>query len=191
MDPDVPSTVAVTIGAPGWRSHLDDPEGVCGRAIAAALGRVAPAPWLARAEVSVLLADDRAMRQLNATYRGLDRATNVLSFAALDLIPNVTPSGLACGPVMLGDIVLALETACAEAEAARKPLTDHVSHLVVHGCLHLMGYDHQANGEAALMEGLEKVILAELGIADPYGGDDADDAPPPETAGRPAVEAVR
>lgn len=197
MDADGPSTVFVTIDASGWRAHLADPEWVCRRAVAAALERVAPGPWLARAEVGVLLGDDPTIRELNATHRGQDRATNVLSFAAIDLIPNATPSvpnasdsGLACGPILLGDIVLALETARAEAETARKPLEDHVSHLVVHGCLHLLGYDHQANGEAARMEGLERVILADLGIADPYADDGGGDAAP-GIPGEPAVEAVR
>jgi probable rRNA maturation factor len=186
MDPDGPSTVALTIEAPAWRKHLPDPEGLCRRVLAATLDRAPTSPWLARAEVGVLLADDATVRRLNAEHRGEDRATDVLSFPTFEQILEEAPGQLPPGPVPLGDVVLALETVRAEAEAERKPLLDHVSHLLVHGSLHLLGYDHQTGADAARMEGLERAILAQLGIADPYA--DAPERPVIEAAGQPFVE---
>jgi probable rRNA maturation factor len=114
------------------------------------------------------LADDATVRRLNAAHRGRDRATNVLSFPTFDPIPEAAPAHLPPGPAPLGDVVLALETIRAEAAATGTPFSAHVSHLVVHGCLHLLGYDHHKSADAARMEGLERAILAGLGIADPY-----------------------
>jgi probable rRNA maturation factor len=168
MDPDGPSTIAVTIGVSGWRRHLADPAGVCRRAVAATLERVPAPPWLARTEVGVLLADDATVRRLNAEHRRQDRATNVLSFPTFEHILEDAPGHLPPGPVPLGDIALALETVRAEAAAQRKPLLDHVGHLLVHGCLHLLGYDHETTEDAARMEALERDILEQLGIPDPY-----------------------
>jgi probable rRNA maturation factor len=186
MDPDPPSTIALTIGAPGWRRHLADPLRVCRQAVQAALARVPLPPWLARrAEVSVLLADDATVRRLNADYRGQDRATNVLSFPAFERIPGREDGRLPAGPVPLGDIVLAFETVRAEADAEGKPLAHHVSHLLVHGCLHLLGHDHENPKDALLMEGLERDILGQLGIPDPYAGD----ALPPVTGTAGAISA--
>jgi probable rRNA maturation factor len=187
MDPEPPSTISVTVGAPAWRTHLAGPKAVCRGAARAALAGVPVPPWLARAEVSILLADDATVRRLNAAWRGQDRATDVLSFPAFDRIPAAAPAHMAAGPVPLGDIVLALETIRAEATATGKPLADHVSHLVIHGCLHLLGYDHQAGPDAALMEGLERSILARLGIADPYAGV----AGPTSARHEPALEGLR
>lgn len=189
MDPDPPSTVALTIGAPAWRRHLADPERICRRALAATLERVPGPAWLARAEVSVLLADDATVRRLNADYRGKDRATNVLSFPAFERIRAGDPGFLPAGPVPLGDIVLAFETVRAEAETEGKPLAHHVSHLLIHGGLHLLGYDHQNAADAALMEGLERDILAQLGIPDPYAGDAKQ--PAAGTAGKLSLEKQR
>jgi probable rRNA maturation factor len=170
MDPDPPSTIALTVGAPAWRRLLADPQNVCRRAVAATLAGVPGPPWLAHPEVSVLLADDATVRRLNAEYRGKDRATDVLSFPTFDKVLEEAPEHASPGSLPLGDIVLALETVQAEAAAAGTPLSDHVSHLVVHGCLHLLGYDHQTADDGARMEGLERGILAQLGIPDPYAG---------------------
>ena len=189
MDPEPPSTISVAVGAPAWRTHLAGPKAVCRRAADAALAKVPVPPWLARAEVSILLADDATVRRLNARYRGQDRATDVLSFPAFDCIPEAAPGHLAPGPVPLGDIVLALETTRAEATAAGTPLSDHVSHLVIHGCLHLLGYDHQDGADAELMEGLERSILERLGIADPYAG--GVEGSTSAAGGEPALEALR
>jgi probable rRNA maturation factor len=187
MDPDGPSTIVVAVGASAWRAHLADPKEVCRRAVNAALAEVPDVPWLARAEVSVLLADDACVRRLNAAWRGRDRATNVLSFPTFERVRETPPARPPEGPVPLGDVVLALETVRAEAEAAGKPLAAHVSHLVVHGCLHLLGYDHQDDADALLMEGLERSALGRLEIADPY----ADGASGTTGAAAAALETIR
>ena len=107
---------------------------------------------------AVLLTDDAAVRRLNATWRGLDKPTNVLSFPA----PPNDPSGA------LGDIAIAFETTAREAAAEGKPLAHHLSHLAVHGFLHLIGYDHEQDLQAEEMEALERKVLAGLGVPDPY-----------------------
>jgi probable rRNA maturation factor len=112
--------------------------------------------------VDVLLTTDDEIRVLNRDFRKKDTPTNVLSFPAA-LMP-VPPGEMA----HLGDIVLAYETVAREAEAAHKPLSHHVTHLVVHGTLHLLGHDHEDDAEAEKMEQQERDILAGLGLADPY-----------------------
>jgi probable rRNA maturation factor len=125
----------------------------------------------AHCELSVLLTGDMEIRDLNKTWRGKDQPTNVLSFPAED---NPRDTGFVSSryvhgvPVLLGDIVLALETAMAEASEKEITLSDHVSHLVVHGVLHLLGFDHLEQTEADRMESLEQQALASLGISDPY-----------------------
>jgi probable rRNA maturation factor len=113
-------------------------------------------------EVSLLFTDNATIKELNAQWRAKDKPTNVLSFPAFPLKP-----GMALMP-LLGDIVLAFETVQTEAEQEHKPFDNHVSHLVVHGLLHLLGYDHETDVEAEEMEGLERKILARLAIPDPY-----------------------
>jgi probable rRNA maturation factor len=169
MDSDGPSTVSLTIDGAAWQVVLADPEPLCRRAIWATLRRAAPAAWLTGAEVSVLLCDDARMRELNRSYRGQDRATNVLSFPAQDLDPERVQSARPPRPVLLGDIVLAAETVRREAAAEGKRIADHLCHLLVHGCLHLLGHDHQTTAGARRMERLERLVLADLGISDPYG----------------------
>lgn len=111
----------------------------------------------AQGEVSVLLADDAALRALNRTWRKVDKPTNVLSFPA---------SGP--GRALVGDIAIAFETVRGEAAAEGKPFLHHLAHLAVHGFLHLMGYDHETDSQADAMEGIERAALARLAIADPY-----------------------
>jgi probable rRNA maturation factor len=115
----------------------------------------------ADAEVAVILTDDRHMRVLNRRYRRKDAPTNVLSF------PGTRPDSKRFGP-LLGDILLGYETVRREAGEQRVAVEDHLTHLVVHGFLHLLGHDHQRSSEARVMERLETAILAGLGIADPY-----------------------
>jgi probable rRNA maturation factor len=117
-------------------------------------------------ELSLVFTDDDDIKGINAEWRGQDKPTNVLSFPAFPLQPGGNP-----GP-MLGDIILAEETLRREALDLGKPFEDHLSHLLVHGFLHLFGYDHMTDEEAAVMEGLEIRILAELGLGNPYGDDD-------------------
>ena len=118
-------------------------------------------------ELAIVLTDDSAIRALNRDWRGKDKPTNVLSFPAQEACAD----GRA--PRMLGDIVIAYETAAREAEVEGKPLMHHVAHLAVHGFLHLVGYDHAASEEADAMERLEVAILARLGVPDPYPMRDA------------------
>jgi probable rRNA maturation factor len=194
MDDDSPEPVSVTIGTARWRAVLDDAPALCRQAVRAALDRAAPAPRLAAAEIGVLLGDDRSIRQLNARHRDVDRATNVLAFPLLDLDRGRPACGGAPslpGPVMLGDIALALETVCREAEDAGKPVGDHLRHLVVHGTLHLLGFDHQDDAGARAMEDLERAILADLRVPDPYAPDhDDEDVAARSSGGQHAREAV-
>ena len=117
-------------------------------------------------ELSLVFTDDAAIREINAEWRDKDKATNVLSFPAYPLEPGGMP-----GP-MLGDIVNAHETVAREALDLEKSFEDHLTHLLVHGFLHLFGYDHIETDEAEEMEGLETRILATLGLSDPYAGQD-------------------
>lgn len=145
----------------------------------AALG-VAPPLKPGHYEVTVVLTDDEEIRNLNRTWRGKDEPTNVLSFPAGDMPDpedDSDPGAPHGAPVLLGDIVIALETTAAEAADKAMPLSDHVSHLVVHGALHLLGHDHLDDTEAEQMEDLERQALASLGIADPY----TDDVPAPDS----------
>jgi probable rRNA maturation factor len=149
--------IDIAIETEAWEA-FDDPaslaEAVIGQSISQSGVRVADG-----AEISIVLCDDAFIAGLNRKWRQLDKPTNVLSF----------PSGgpIASTPV-LGDIVIAFETASKEAAEAAKPLRDHVAHLLAHGFLHLIGYDHNADAEAEAMETLERSVLARLGIADPY-----------------------
>ena len=148
--------IEVEIEDEAWTSALPTAAAVVERAAGAALSAVA-------GDVVVLLTDDAAVQDLNARFRGKDRATNVLSFpAAQSAAPH------------LGDLVLAFGVCAAEAQAQGKTLADHLSHLTVHGVLHLLGRDHEDEAEAEEMEAEERAILASLGVADPYRTDAAD-----------------
>jgi probable rRNA maturation factor len=128
-------------------------------------------------EISLLGCNDARIAELNADFRGKPQPTNVLSWpseergaAVAGAMPQ-RPGPGQMGPAELGDIAIAYETCAAEAQAAAKPLHDHVTHLLVHGVLHLLGFDHERPADAALMEGLEVEILGNLGISDPYAVD--------------------
>jgi len=116
-------------------------------------------------EACLCFSNDAGIQTLNADHRGKQTATNVLSFATFDDEDLVIPPG---GPVPLGDIVMALETIAGEAAAAGLPLRHHVQHMIAHGVLHLLGYDHEHDDDATVMEDLERDILKSLGVADPY-----------------------
>ncbi|MBH9981703.1 rRNA maturation RNase YbeY [Bartonella sp. B10834G6] len=113
-------------------------------------------------ELSLVFTDDANIRTINSKWRHIDKATNVLSFPAFPIQPGQQPG------TILGDIVIARETVQREAQEENKSFDDHLSHLIVHGLLHLTGYDHQNDEEAEQMESLERKILASLGISDPY-----------------------
>ena len=117
-------------------------------------------------EVSLVFGDDDMIREINAEWRNKDKPTNVLSFPAFPVTPGKMP-----GP-MLGDIIIARETVEREAVELDKSFEDHLTHLMVHGFLHLFGYDHIEIDDAEKMESLETRILAELGLSDPYAGQD-------------------
>ncbi|RLP23706.1 rRNA maturation RNase YbeY [Mesorhizobium sp. YM1C-6-2] len=131
------------------------------KAVGAALYE-AGAAYEAGSELSVVFTDDAHIRTLNAGWRNKDKPTNVLSFPAF---PVKIGQEL---PPMLGDVVLAAETVAREAELEGKPLGHHITHLVVHGVLHLLGHDHEEETEAERMEALERAALARLAIPDPY-----------------------
>ena len=150
--------VAVSVPSEAWREAVARPERLCRRAARAAFA----AAGSGSAEASIVLADDALVRRLNRRYRGLDAPTDVLSFAG-----GGAPPGLGL-PAMLGDVVLAYDTAAADAAADDRRLADHLCHLVVHGMLHLLGHDHDTKAAARRMEGLERSVLGGLGVADPY-----------------------
>ena len=152
----------VLVTADCWRAE-PDAEAVIQRAVAAA-AQFTDAD-VGDAELAVMLTDDAGIRTLNHNWRGIDKATNVLSFPALQ---PTGPGGDDDAPRMLGDIAIAYETLRREADDERKPFADHLSHLAVHGFLHLIGYDHDNDDDAEAMEALEQEILAQLGIPDPY-----------------------
>jgi probable rRNA maturation factor len=155
----------VLVVADGWRAE-PDAEAVIHRAIAAAAEFVhAGEAVFGEAELAVMLTDDTGIRTLNSNWRGIDKPTNVLSFPAL---PPTGSGGPDQAPRMLGDIAIAYETTRKEADDEQKPFDHHLSHLAIHGFLHLMGYDHETDDDAETMEGLEQDILAQLGIPDPY-----------------------
>jgi probable rRNA maturation factor len=144
--------IDIVVESPLWR---DEPNAaaVLRRAIGEAAER---AGATGARELAVMLCDDAAMRELNGRWRGHPETTNVLSFPAADRSET------------LGDIAIAYETTAREAEAEGKPFADHLAHLAVHGFLHLLGYDHQSDAEAAAMERLEATILARVGVPNPY-----------------------
>lgn len=163
--------VETTLDVDGWAAL--DLEGQAGRAAVATLSHLGFDPD--DFEISLLGCDDARIAELNADFRGKPKATNVLSWPSEDRAPD-TPGGtpepprafLPGEPIELGDIAIALETCQREATEAGRATSDHVCHLLVHGVLHLLGYDHETDEDADLMERLEVEILAKLGVADPY-----------------------
>lgn len=145
--------IEIEVETDDWTAALPEVEAVVERAATAALGRI-------EGDVVVLLTDNAAVRDLNGRFRDKDKPTNVLSFPAPE---SAAPH--------LGDIVLAYGVCAEEAVAQKKTLADHLSHLVVHGVLHLLGRDHEDDAEAEEMEAEEREILAGIGVADPYAAD--------------------
>jgi probable rRNA maturation factor len=154
-------TVEVGTPCPAWQRDCPQGAALAGEAARLTL-RVCHAP--SATIVDITLADDATQRALNRTWRGRDVPTNVLAFPAGDLaLPP--PAG---APLLLGDVVVAFETVRREATEQDKPLADHLRHLVVHGVLHLLGYEHDRPADRAEMEAREIAILVELGVPDPY-----------------------
>ena len=152
----------VLVVADCWQNE-PNAETIIQRAIAAAAEEVDDD--VGEAEIAVMLTDDPGIRTLNSNWRGIDKPTNVLSFPALQPEGARKPGD---APRMLGDIAIAYETTRREADAEGKPFEHHLSHLAIHGFLHLIGYDHENDDDAETMETLETEILAQLGIPDPH-----------------------
>jgi probable rRNA maturation factor len=146
-----------------WRTFGDVDDLVA--AVQRVLASAGELPCAGPATVAVALSSDAVVRRLNATYRDKDTPTNVLSFPAP---AAASPTAATDDPCALGDVVLAVETVLTEAAAAGIPPAHHFQHLLIHGVLHLAGYDHLTDSEADAMEALETTLLARLGIADPH-----------------------
>ncbi|NIA72158.1 rRNA maturation RNase YbeY [Pelagibius litoralis] len=184
-----PLEVAVSLQDAAWGETLDNLEGLAERSIRVALSHVNETGSSGfvgdtgdqgerggALEVSLLFADDAAVAALNQGYRGRSGPTNVLSFPNMDgndpppsePLPSALPGDPAPRPRLLGDIVLARQTVLREAAEQDKTPQAHIMHLLIHGFLHLLGYDHENEAEAEEMEALEIAILADLDVADPY-----------------------
>lgn len=155
----MPLQIDIAMEAGGWpaEEELSRYAGNAADAVFTELAIADPA-----SELSVVFTDDASIRALNRDWRGKDKATNVLSFPAFEVAPG-DPL-----PPMLGDIILAFETVSREAALEGKPFAHHLTHLLVHGLLHLLGHDHENDEDAEEMEGLERKSLARLAIPDPY-----------------------
>jgi probable rRNA maturation factor len=176
-DPEPPQRLALTILAEAgdWSAFTGRDAAI--RAAADALAGHPRCESAHAAEACVVLADDALVQSLNRSYRGKDTPTNVLSFpfqappggrAPDDVDDGIATAMTGPEPRQLGDVVLAAETVAREASAQAVPPVHHLQHLVVHGLLHLMGFDHETDAQAEVMEGLEVEILMSLGIGNPY-----------------------
>ncbi|MCH8092586.1 MAG: rRNA maturation RNase YbeY [Proteobacteria bacterium] len=192
------ASISVSVPCRRWLARLPGARALCRKTAAAAfeIGADSALPGALTGaltgrgsfEVSLVLGDDDFVRALNCTYRGRDAATNVLAFGNFTAPEAVNPAssrrrsaamtstamtstamtGDGEKPVLLGDVVIAYETAVAEALAQRKSIEAHLCHLVVHGVLHLLGYDHEDETDALRMERIEATVLGQLGLPDPY-----------------------
>jgi probable rRNA maturation factor len=157
-------SIDIAVASPLWEAQPLAVQTVREAIAAAATALATPS-----GDVSIVLTDDASIAALNHEWRGIDKPTNVLSF------PAAKP-GLQGPPPQLGDVIVAYETLAREAAEQAKPFLHHLTHIAVHGYLHLLGYDHRTDSEAGAMEALERDILSRLRIADPYRGYAAGDA---------------
>ena len=161
------ATVDLVLDDPGWLDELPD---AARNACLAALGTACPG---SKAVVSLVLSNDRQIAVLNRRWRNVDAPTDVLSFPSEERVPGAALTAAAGAPedaaIELGDIVVARETVMRDATCRVRPLRDHLAHIVIHGTLHLLGYEHETNDRAEVMETMERTVLAGLGIPDPYG----------------------
>ena len=170
--------VELVIEEPAWTEALPGIEALAETAARLALEAAGldPERWT----LCLLACDDARIADLNRDFRARAAPTNVLSWPAFELAPErpgarpAAPPQSATGPRQpLGDVAIALQTTRREAGASATPLKDHVIHLILHGCLHLLGFDHEAEEDAETMEGIETRALARIGVADPYTRGDA------------------
>ena len=172
MPPPEPPLVETLVEDSRWEAL--DLEGLAEGAARATLERLGLEP--SAFEISLLACNDARIAELNADFRGRPQPTNVLSWPSEErgaARPGEMPHLPSPSPPMalgLGDVAIAYDTCAREAEAAGRPLPHHALHLLVHGTLHLLGFDHEREADADLMEGLEAEILRSLGVADPYVG---------------------
>jgi probable rRNA maturation factor len=162
MAPSALPITEILVVADCWQAE-PEAEATIDRAIATAAEFVAAD--VGDSELAIMLTDDAGIQTLNRNWRGIDKPTNVLSFPALQPLGERQADD---APRILGDIAIAYETTRREADEEQKPFDHHLSHLAVHGFLHLIGHDHKKNQEAETMEALEREILSRLGIPDPY-----------------------
>ena len=160
-------SIDIVVESPLWAAQ-PGAEAVLRRALGVAAAMLSTR----RAELAIVLTDDSAIRGLNRDWRRIDTPTNVLSFPVPRLHALAAEPAPSAPPVLLGDIVIAFETTMTEARSESKRFEDHLAHLAVHGLLHLLGQDHDDDSDAEAMEGLERAILARLGIPDPYAAGD-------------------
>jgi probable rRNA maturation factor len=157
------ASIIISVAEGRWQNALPELDALTRAAIGKTLECAAPALPDKKIEVGVTFTNDNAMRALNSKWRGKDKPTNVLSF------PAANADGLpADAPLLLGDILLGFETVLQEAGAAEKSLNDHALHLLIHGTLHLLGHDHEAETDAKAMESLEIKILSGFNVPNPY-----------------------
>ena len=157
-------SIDIAVASPLW-----DAQPLAAQTVRDAIAAAAAALATPSGEVSIVLTDDASIAKLNRDWRGIDKPTNVLSFPAAK--PSVQGP-----PPLLGDVIVAYETLAREAAEEGKPFLHHLAHLVVHGYLHLLGYDHQTDSEAGAMEGLESKIMLLMNMPDPYPARDLGDA---------------
>ncbi|MDR3325988.1 MAG: rRNA maturation RNase YbeY [Rhodospirillaceae bacterium] len=159
--------ISVAVLCTNWTESLPAVDDLCRYVVLTAVltnTDLLPKEFLDKIEISLVLTDDSMIQCLNHKYLGQNKPTNVLSFLYFDRCDNLPINS----PLLLGDIILSFETTAREAEIENKSFLDHMSHLLVHGVLHLLGYDHSINSEAEKMENFERIILDDLGIDDPY-----------------------
>ncbi len=154
--------IDITINDDRWISDIQDIENITKNIIKTSISKIINNSGMT--EVSVVLADNNFIKGLNKTYRGKDNPTNVLSFPLTEKNEITTKQEF----LSLGDIIIAYETIKSEAQAQNKSFQDHFTHMLVHGCLHLMHYDHITEGDAQEMETLEINILKTMNIKNPY-----------------------
>jgi len=158
--------IEINIEDSNWQSELSNAEEVINKACTSALKAAGISVYADNIEISILLTNDQFIQKLNKDYRSKNKPTNVLSFPLEELSAGNYHD--VDKQIALGDIIFAFETIKNEASAEEKPIESHLTHLAIHGTLHLLGYDHEEDADAEIMEALEIKILASLGISNPY-----------------------